>query len=77
MSELGWIVLERLKLPKLMMLLLALAIVAFPRTVDPIISDMIRARAAQISTLLDHAIPHRFAHDGRIHVGQQRPVAQP
>jgi hypothetical protein len=71
MSELMWIVLEKLKLPKLVVLLLALAIVAFPRTADPIISDMIQARAAQITTLLDRAIPRRFGHGDHAPVVQQ------
>jgi hypothetical protein len=76
MSEVVWIVLERLKIPKLVVLLLALAIVAFPRTADPIISDVIRARAAQITSLLDRAIPHRFTHVGRGGVAQQPAAAQ-
>jgi hypothetical protein len=71
MSELMWIVLDKLKLPKLVVLLLALGIVAFPRTAEPIISDMIRARAAQITKLLDRAIPRRFAHGDHAPVVQQ------
>jgi hypothetical protein len=76
MSELVWIVLEKLKLPKLVVLLLALAIVAFPRTADPIISDMIQARAAQITTLLDRMIPGQLGHVGRSPAVQQPHAAQ-
>ena len=76
MSELMWIALEKLKLPKLVALLLALAIVAFPRTADPIISAMIRARAAEITRLLDRTIPHRFAHGGRGAIVQEPLPAQ-
>jgi hypothetical protein len=68
MSELVWVALEGLKLPKLVVLVLALAIVAFPRTADSIISvsGVIRARAAPITSLLDRVILHRFTHVGRI-----------
>lgn len=76
MSGLVWIVLERLKLPKLVVLVLALATVAFPRTADPISSDVINARAAQVTTLLDRVIPNRFAHVGRGGVTQQPAAAQ-